>query len=294
MKKKLLSTLLLLIAYSVLSAQNFVNGSFETNDYSGWILLEDSGIPDNGIFGLESSGNGVIDGNDYFDFYDGVNITHLCFSMPAFTATGSMYGFNGQNGPENHRMYQDITLSATAENLEFDIAYETSEFDAANQYLAVHVRNATTDAIIETLFKTTDGVDPISQPQTTFSFDISAYAGTTVRFDFEFQVQFDCFSIQYDNFNITDSSLSDNDYMISNFVVYPNPVSDFISLSGLSGQKVSSAEIFNTLGKKVFQLDEKSLNSKGRASVSNLNSGIYFLKLQFAEKGTVIKKLVIE
>lgn len=294
MKKKLLSTLLLLIAYSVLSAQNFVNGSFETNDYSGWILLEDSGIPDNGIFGLESSGNGVIDGNDYFDFYDGVNITYSCFPMPAFTATGSMYGFNGQNSSENHRMYQDITLSATAENLEFDIAYETSEFDAANQYLAVHVRNATTDAIIETLFKTTDGVDPLSQPQTTFSFDVSAYAGTTVRFDFEFQVQFTCFYIQYDNFNITDSSLSDNDYMISNFVVYPNPVSDFISLSGLSGQKVSSAEIFNTIGKKVSQLDEKSLNSKGRSSVSNLNPGIYFLKLQFAEKGTVIKKLVIE
>jgi hypothetical protein len=74
-------------------------------------------------------------------------------------------------------------------------------FDAALQYLAINIRDTATDAILATVFKTTQGVDPQVVPvMTPYAADISAFAGMTVRIDVEMQVQLNFFDAAFDNF----------------------------------------------------------------------------------------------
>lgn len=59
-----------------------------------------------------------------------------------------------------------------------------------------------------------------------------------------------------------------------NISVYPNPVADHINIQGINGR----IEIFNTLGHKVYQLE--NIDSTQRIDISAFRSGIYFLKTQ--------------
>jgi hypothetical protein len=77
---------------------------------------------------------------------------------------------------------------------------------------------------------------------------------------------------------------------INGFATYPNPITDkrFTITSNSSDQK--NITIFNVLGKKVFTTNFSAKNKE--INVSNINSGIYILKV--IENGkTATKKLVI-
>ena len=107
-------------------------------------------------------------------------------------------------------MYQDITLPVCATTLTWDMEYASHarpagfgfDFDANSQYSAVHIRDLG-DVIQTTLFKTTEGVDPQSIPMTSFTADISAFAGQTVRLDIDHQVQNSFFDAAWDNFAVS-------------------------------------------------------------------------------------------
>ncbi|OGU40023.1 MAG: hypothetical protein A2X61_01990 [Ignavibacteria bacterium GWB2_35_12] len=66
------------------------------------------------------------------------------------------------------------------------------------------------------------------------------------------------------------------------FVLYPNPASDYLIVSGLEGE----AEIINTLG---ISLWHGAINSGHSIEVSNLENGIYFLKI----KNSIQKFMVV-
>ena len=109
------------------------------------------------------------------------------------------------NGPERHRMSQDVTLgTCDTITLNWDMEYTNHDrvFNSESQFLAVHIRDVATDAILKTLFKTTEGVDPHTIPMTTFTADLSEFAGQTVRIDVEMQEQFFYFNAAFDNFVI--------------------------------------------------------------------------------------------
>lgn len=67
-----------------------------------------------------------------------------------------------------------------------------------------------------------------------------------------------------------------------NLEVYPNPVSDFITIS----DKDCSIKIFNILGKKV--LERVKLNSN-KIDISNLEKGMYLLKIQKENQQKTLK-----
>jgi ELWxxDGT repeat protein len=208
-----------------LATDSIVNGSFETGDYTGWILLEDSGYADSGTWGIAQDGDVVNNVTPTYDFCDGVWVQQSSPGLPiTYNATdGSYLAYQLQNNPENHRMYQDITLSPSATNLTWDMWYTSWEyFDPDYQYLAVNLRDPLDDTIIETLFKTTDGIDPSSIPMTSFSRDISAYAGTTVRLDIEMMVQGFYFDAAFDNFAIEGAITGGKLFMVdgSNSTIY--------------------------------------------------------------------------
>lgn len=199
MKYKIL-TLLILLSNSAYSAVN--NGSFETNDYTGWTLLEASGSPAFGTWGIAANNDIINNGDTVFDYFDNVNVVQTSPTLPiTYLATdGGFLAYQLQNDSERHRMYQDISLETTATVLHWDMMYTNTNVDFSNnQFLAVHIRD-TSDVILETLFITNLGDALSVNTMTAFNADISAYAGTTIRLDIEMNVQNSWLDAAFDNF----------------------------------------------------------------------------------------------
>lgn len=182
-----------------------VNGSFETGDYTGWTLFEDSGIPDWGTWGIATHEQLIQMYDMVFDFFDQTEVHQYSPGLPhTYTATnGNFVALQLQDGPERHRMSQDVTVTcAGTTTLSWDMEFKNhaGAFEPEFQFLAVHIRDVNTDTILKTLFKTRHGVDPQEIPMTTFTADISEFAGLTVRVDVDMQVQLFYFDAAFDNF----------------------------------------------------------------------------------------------
>ncbi|TCN57535.1 T9SS C-terminal target domain-containing protein [Flavobacterium circumlabens] len=91
----------------------------------------------------------------------------------------------------------------------------------------------------------------------------------------------------------TKSTLDTPDYFLnkgnSNFVLFPNPVKDVLNISSDENQSIKSIQIYNTLGQSV--LDTKNIKTFSNINVSELNKGIYFVKIN-SDKGTVTNKFL--
>jgi len=80
-----------------------------------------------------------------------------------------------------------------------------------------------------------------------------------------------------------------NDNIASNFKVYPNPASDFVTIE-TNNVEISAVKIYDILGKNVLKQNELTNN---RLDVSNLRNGIYFLKIE-SNGNSITKKLIIK
>lgn len=182
-----------------------INGSFETEDYTGWHLSEDSTVPDAGTWGIAQDGQTITLFTMAFDFYDQIPVMQLSPGLPyTYRAThGRALAYQLQNAPENHRMSQVFTLSECTTTLSWDMEYTNHAglFDPIWQFIAVYLRDVNTNAIRATLFKTTQDVDPQSIGMTRFTADVSAFAGETVRLEVEMQVQNYHLDAAFDNFS---------------------------------------------------------------------------------------------
>ncbi len=196
--------LALLIPAAVFASSPIVNGSFETGNYTGWTLWEGPAFaPDRGTWGIASNGEVINQDQKTYDFHDGMMVTQKSPGLPItyVASDGNYVAYQLQNGPQEHRMYQDVTLSTTATMLSWDMFYTNHSVSFNNaQYLAVHIRDLN-DNVIATLFKTVPD-DSQSIPLTSFARDISTYAGSTVRIDVEMKVRQGSLDAGFDNFVI--------------------------------------------------------------------------------------------
>lgn len=67
--------------------------------------------------------------------------------------------------------------------------------------------------------------------------------------------------------------------------VYPNPVSDILTINSMS--KPSLIQVYNSLGQQLYEISNTSLIN--RLDVSNLNTGIYYLKVVVNNKIEVLR-----
>lgn len=93
---------------------------------------------------------------------------------------------------------------------------------------------------------------------------------------------------------VPDGSLNTEDFTaLENFKIFPNPATDTFTIS-FEGQlsKRTDVKIYNTLGQKVRQIQVNSgINLD--LDISNLNSGLYLVKIAQAEN-SVTKRLMIK
>ena len=190
------------------SAGQFANGSFETGDYGGWTLFE-GGLntePLLGAWGIARNGQTINPGDFIFDFFDRIQVPQFSPGLPhIYTATdGSFTAQQLQNGSQTHRMYQDIALPVGVKSISWDMEYNNHAFDFIpdEQILEVNVRDVTSDAILATLFRTTQFVDSPIIPVTHFTGDVSAFAGRTVRISVDMIVNRFYFDAAFDNFKV--------------------------------------------------------------------------------------------
>ena len=159
------------------------NGSFETGDYTGWTL---SGGIGETFFGILEKDSIMSAGGTYHNYWTNTDDVIPARDILPYTASptnGDYMGIFLQLGPNGHRMYQDVTLPDDNVSLSYDLQYSNQAPGFSNtQYIAVNVRSVVSDQLIENLFKTLPG-DAQSIPMTGFDFDLSAYAGQTVRIE---------------------------------------------------------------------------------------------------------------
>ena len=90
--------------------------------------------------------------------------------------------------------------------------------------------------------------------------------------------------------DVTPTTLSNADFISDSFKLYPNPSnSGFVNITS-TGLGAIQTNVFDMLGKQVV-IDTTVVN--GRLNVSDLNAGIYIVKLT-QNNSTTTKKLIIQ
>jgi hypothetical protein len=195
---------LLAHASGAMAGPVIANGSFETGDYTGWVILQGAGsLPEDGTWGIAQNGQTVNRSENVFDYFDQIQVSEKSSGLPITyqAGDGTYLAIQLQNGGQDHRLFQDVSLPANAVSLSWDMFYINHDRAfSPNQYLAVHIRDLD-DNILATLF-VTDDVSPLSMPMSNLVFDISSYAGTTVRIDVELKVHTNYLDAAFDNFNV--------------------------------------------------------------------------------------------
>lgn len=88
---------------------------------------------------------------------------------------------------------------------------------------------------------------------------------------------------------VSDATLGLDTNTVLDFKIYPNPASDIITIES-NNTELTSIAVYDILGKEV--LSQKELKNN-RIDVSNLNNGVYFLKIN-ANRNSITKKIIIQ
>ncbi len=95
-------------------------------------------------------------------------------------------------------------------------------------------------------------------------------------------------------FTYNSSTLSTNSSSnIANIKTYPNPAKTSISITNLNNIQLKNIEVYNVIGNLVKQNQIEQQLPTITLNVSNLNKGLYFLKLNTIEGSSKTQKIVI-
>ena len=180
------------------------NGSFESGDFSGWTLLESSGVATAGTIGIAVAGLTINQNDSVFDQADKSFVVQTSPGLPiTYNATdGVRVGYFLQNAAETQRMYQLVTLPTCGSFLRWDMKYQThAAFDAAAQFIAVNLRN-TADTIVATPFKTGAAHPTVEPSMIGFQQDLAAFDGQTLVLDFQIVAMTDRLDVAIDRIRI--------------------------------------------------------------------------------------------
>ena len=204
----LVGSLLVLSAVLAVASQalaaTITNGGFEAGNFTGWTVANQAG----------GSGN-------WYVYSNSSKPIESCTGSgaPQAPPQGSFAATSDQSNPGSHVLYQDIALEAGAKHsLSFTLYYNNTDgffsppsLDytvTPNQQYRVDIMKPSAapfsvapSDILETLYQTTSS-SPATLTPTTMTFDLSAFAGQTVRLRFAEVDNGGCFLASVDNVGI--------------------------------------------------------------------------------------------
>ena len=91
------------------------------------------------------------------------------------------------------------------------------------------------------------------------------------------------------------ATLAVDEFENGSFVFYPNPVSDFVTISLKdNSNSISSITVYDLLGKMILQKTANDAVTTDTVDLSSVNSGIYFIEVQTENNTKVVKKLIVK
>jgi hypothetical protein len=186
------------------------NGSFESGNYTGWTLFQgaNSVLPQLGTWGIATNGQTIDSMEATFDFLDSIYVVQTSPGLPITYASteGDHVAYLLTNGPQVHFMYQTVTFPSDAATLSWDMMYTnhnvTSPAFSSGQQIRITVRNPWTGGLIAVLYATTEGLSPLSVSMSSFTADVTAFAGTTVMLAAEVYAVSSAMDVAFDDFSV--------------------------------------------------------------------------------------------
>jgi hypothetical protein len=185
----------------------------------------------------------------------------------SFSSVGPSY--DGRVKPDVMAQGQSVVLSNPAGNI---VTGNGTSFSCpitsgmlACLWQALPEKNA--QQIKQLLLQSSDNFNPILKPQSKFGYGIP---------DFNLALA---------------NGLSITDFSKTDFLVYPNPTDDLLSVILPNKSDVKTIAIYTILGQKV--LEKNVSNQLPTISLKSLNKGIYFYKIEsdgFSKTGKIIKQ----
>lgn len=96
--------------------------------------------------------------------------------------------------------------------------------------------------------------------------------------------------IGIDDFAVTRPLANNQDFFAGNFAIQPNPVNDVFTLSTKNGVTIEKVEVLDINGRIVNQVNGSSTDAI-QVNVSDLNSGVYFVRVQ-SDLGVGTSKII--
>lgn len=256
MKKKLLLKLLLIVAFSLNAQTNLVsNGDVE--------------IWDNGLL---------------TDWISENNVTQNSATVFSGTSSASL---NLEVRFTNPKIISLVPLeSGITYNVSYYYKYVNDNYGGTHPISLKLIRNGSATTTTKNTFASNNDWTQVTTtftPDTTGDYELSI---STTTFDEEvFEILVDNIEV-YDP-NDTTASISDEVFN-ANFSIFPNPTSDFINVETNTLNSIEKLTIINTNGKEIITSIETKIN------VSNLSTGVYFLKIKTDNNKIAIKKFIRE
>lgn len=119
-------------------------------------------------------------------------------------------------------------------------------------------------------------------------FPLNAYSNQSIRIGIKCQSA-DNYMFMVDDFIVTSSNLRNDDYLSNKFSVYPNPVNNVININNSENALINEVTITDINGRTIKNVNSNV--SQTEINVSELNTGVYFLKIN-SDIGNAIKKFV--
>jgi len=230
--------------------------------------------------------NGLTDG-------DWVGVTGYTGDVTAFTDGLQGYGIGDVDGNYILEFDQvDLTgYTGVTLNIDYylnDTGYEGDGTENAegSDRMRIYVKDLTNATEIDILDTTGSDINDLAIQGVWQNGSVSLPSGATVQLVVEVRTNSGAEVLYLDNL-VIDGILGLGDNNQNAFSVYPNPANDFINItSQTSGDK--NVVVYNVLGKQVINT---TINTE-RLDISNLNSGVYIIKI--SQNGvSSTKKLVV-
>ena len=189
------------LAVPSIASADVTNGSFETQSYAGWTVEEDA-VNETFATAAIVRGDARLEmGSKLFDHADQVQTSNYSSGLPLVPhpTDGEWQALLLQNGPSTTRLSQIVEVPQRGQ-LTFDVAYHNwhSTF-SADQAFRVTIRDVDSNAVLGTVFEAAGGLE---SPMSHQSISLGAFAGMTVKLQFEVAAQNTFFDVQLDNVDV--------------------------------------------------------------------------------------------
>jgi hypothetical protein len=89
------------------------------------------------------------------------------------------------------------------------------------------------------------------------------------------------------------AALAVNQFENNDFVFYPNPTTDFVTITLKDeSDSITSISVYDVLGKQIMNVKASSISET--IDLSSVNSGIYFVEVATENNSKVVKKLIVK